>query len=192
MVEALGNEWSVCRTSAEWLQHPHALASGMVVEVEDPGLGKMLQPGINARMSATPGSIRSPAPQPDADRTEILTELKSTAPRSIRPISSDELRSALHGAKVLDLCIILAGPTCGRTLAEFGADVIKIDSPYRERVAFHNEINRAKRSILLDLKTKEGLDVFWCLLEDADVVVQNFRKGVAERLGIGYEDVRQR
>ncbi len=93
---------------------------------------------------------------------------------------------------MLDLCIVLAGPTCGRTLAEFGADVIRIDSPHRAAVAFHNDINRGKRSILLDLKTAEGLEVFWKLAEQADVVVQNFRKGVAERLGIGYEAVRAR
>jgi crotonobetainyl-CoA:carnitine CoA-transferase CaiB-like acyl-CoA transferase len=98
----------------------------------------------------------------------------------------------LGGIKVLDLCIVLAGPTCGRALAEFGADVVKLDSPHRRRVSFHNEINRAKRSIVLDLKTEQGLDLFWRLLEDADVVVQNFRKGVAERLGVGYEQVRQR
>ena len=102
------------------------------------------------------------------------------------------LPPVLEGIKVLDLCIVLAGPTCGRTLAEFGADVIKIDSPDRARVSFHNEINRAKRSIVLDLKAEEGLDVFWRLLENADVVVQNFRKDVVERLGIGYEQVRQR
>lgn len=53
-------------------------------------------------------------------------------------------------------------------------------------------MNRAKRSIILDLKKPEGLEVFWALVEDADVVVQNFRKGVAERLGIGYEQVKAR
>jgi len=85
---------------------------------------------------------------------------------------------------------VLAGRPVGGTLAEFGADVIRIDSPHRAAVAFHNDINRGKRSILLDLKTAEGLEVFWKLVEQADVVVQNFRKGVAERLGIDYEAVR--
>ena len=93
---------------------------------------------------------------------------------------------------MVDLCIVLAGPTCGRTLAEFGAEVVRIDSPHRPGVAFHNDINRGKRSLVLDLKTEAGLAVFWRLVQDADVVVQNFRKGVAERLGIGYEDVRAR
>ncbi len=92
---------------------------------------------------------------------------------------------------MLDLCIILAGPTCGRTLAEFGADVIKIDDPNREGgIASHLDVNRGKRSMLLDLKTQAGRDVFWRLLEDADVVLQNYRAGALERLGLGYEAVR--
>jgi crotonobetainyl-CoA:carnitine CoA-transferase CaiB-like acyl-CoA transferase len=94
--------------------------------------------------------------------------------------------------KVIDLCLILAGPTCGRTLAEFGADVIKIDSPHRNPLLFHNDVNRAKRSILLDLKTPEGQKILWQLVEQADVVLQNFRKGVADSLGIGYEALKKR
>jgi crotonobetainyl-CoA:carnitine CoA-transferase CaiB-like acyl-CoA transferase len=94
---------------------------------------------------------------------------------------------------VLDLCIILAGPTLGRTLAEFGADVIKIDNPTRGGyVASHNDVNRGKRSLLLDLKSAAGRDVFWRLLEGADVVAQNYRAGKLEKLGLSYEAVRQR
>jgi crotonobetainyl-CoA:carnitine CoA-transferase CaiB-like acyl-CoA transferase len=81
----------------------------------------------------------------------------------------------------------------GRTLAEYGANVIKIDNPKRgSTVARHNDINRGKRSILLDLKSEEGREVFWRLLEDADVVAQNYRAGSLEKLGLGYEDVRRR
>ena len=94
---------------------------------------------------------------------------------------------------MLDLCIILAGPTCGRTLAEFGADVIKIDNPMRGGyVSSHNDVNRGKRSLLLDLKSAAGREVFWRLLADADVVVQNYRAGKLAKLGLSYEDVRQR
>jgi crotonobetainyl-CoA:carnitine CoA-transferase CaiB-like acyl-CoA transferase len=59
-------------------------------------------------------------------------------------------------------------------------------------VPWHNDVNRGKRSLLLDLKTKAGLEIFWRLLEDADVVLENFRTGVADKLGIGYEAVRAR
>ena len=98
----------------------------------------------------------------------------------------------LKGLKVIDLCIVLAGPTCGRTLAELGADVTKIDDPNRGEVVYHHDINRGKSSILLDLKRPEGLEVFWQLVENADVIVQNFRNDVVARLGIDYESVRQR
>ena len=192
-----GTECTMCRTSEEWFSHPHALESKMVVELQDPTYGKILQPGINARMSLTPGEVRQPAPTPDQHREEILSEVASqraaSSPQLKEETVEGTMRSALDGVKVLDLCIILAGPTCGRTLAEYGADVIKIDNPTRgSTVSSHNEVNRAKRSILLDLKTEEGRDVFWRLVEDADVVAQNYRAGKLEKLGLGYEEVRKR
>ena len=193
LVAEAGSECAVCRTSVEWFTHPHARESQMVVEVDDPTYGKMLQPGLNVRMSLTPGKIHSPAPGPDQHREELLSE--AATKRHVDGHRPDEsmMRSALDGVRVLDLCIILAGPTCGRTLAEFGADVIKIDNPSRgSTVDSHNEVNRGKRSILLDLKSEEGRDVFWRLLEDADVVAQNYRAGKLAKLGLDYEEVRKR
>ncbi len=188
--EGVGTEGGSCNTSAEWLKHPQALESKIIADFEDPELGRFRGPGISPRLSDTPGEVRSPRPKPDQHRAEILAELGSR--KAAGAVSEKELKSALQGIKVLDLCIILAGPTCGRTLAEFGADVIKIDSPHRNPVQSHNDINRAKRSILLDLKTKEGLEIFWKLVDQADVVLQNMRKGVADTLGIGYEAIKAR
>ena len=76
LIAEAGSEGAVCRTSAEWFDHPHTRASQMMVEVDDPTYGKMLQPGINARMSLTPGRVRGPAPTPDQHRGEILAELR--------------------------------------------------------------------------------------------------------------------
>ncbi len=193
LVAEAGSECTMCRTSEEWFSHPHALESKMVIELQDPTYGRMLQPGINARMSLSPGEVKHPAPAPDQHREEILSELASQRLTTPSPSVEGTMGSVLDGIKVLDLCIILAGPTCGRTLAEYGADVIKIDNPSRgSTVSSHNEVNRAKRSILLDLKTEEGRNVFWRLLEDADVVAQNYRAGKLQNLGIGYEEVRKR
>jgi crotonobetainyl-CoA:carnitine CoA-transferase CaiB-like acyl-CoA transferase len=190
LIAEAGSEATVCRTSAEWLTHEHARGSRAIVDVEDPILGKTSQPGLNVRMSATPGEIH-PRHALDGDRDAIL-ETPASAADAPAP-TEEELRAALDGVRVLDLCIVLAGPTAGRTLAEYGADVIKIDAPYRgDSVVFFTDVSRAKRSILLDLKTDEGREVFWQLVDSADVIVQNYRAGVAERLGIGYEDVRQR
>jgi crotonobetainyl-CoA:carnitine CoA-transferase CaiB-like acyl-CoA transferase len=103
----------------------------------------------------------------------------------------------LSGVRVLDLSNVLAGPCSARTLAEYGAEVIKIDPPttYLGPLRFSwfpIEVSQGKRSMVLDLKTEEGLGVFWDLLENADMVVHNFRLGVAERLGIDYESVKRR
>ncbi|HSF29065.1 MAG TPA: CoA transferase [Candidatus Tectomicrobia bacterium] len=193
LVAKVGSECAVCRTSAEWFEHPHARDSRMVIEVDDPQYGKMLQPGVNVRLSRTPGAVRWPAPKPDQHRAEILAELDARPRSRISPTLEGTVRTALEGVRVLDLCIILAGPTLGRTLAEFGADVIKIDNPTRGGyVASHNDVNRGKRSILLDLKSEAGRNIFWRLLANADVVAQNYRAGKLEKLGLSYEEVRRR
>jgi len=191
LIAEAGSEGAVCRTSEEWFNHAHAKEAQMAVEVNDPVFGKMLQPGINVRMSETPGHIRSPAPLPDQHKAKILEELKVADNRKTPPVDQ-MMGKALEGVKVLDLCIILAGPTMGRTLSEYGANVIKIDNPQRgSTIARHNDINRGKRSLLLDLKTAEGREIFLKMLEDTDVVAQNYRAGSLQKLGLGYEDLKK-
>jgi len=104
----------------------------------------------------------------------------------------------LAGFKVIDLSAIVSGPLTGALLADQGADVIKVertgDGDIQRHVGsrrngysgFFHVINRGKRSLALDLGTAEGVDIVRQLASDADVVIQNFRPGVAERLGIGY------
>lgn len=93
--------------------------------------------------------------------------------------------------RVLDLTQVRAGPTCTRLLADFGAEVIRIERPGeadRAREAFDAvDLHRGKKSILLDLAKPDGLAVFFRLVPSADVVVENFRPGVKHRLGIDYE-----
>lgn len=195
-------EGSTCNTTLEWIHHPLARESGAVRVYNDPLLGTFSGLGLPIRLSETPASVRAPRPRLDAQRQEILAELSALSAQRQAPESANEaateaaprtgLRGALEGVRVLDLGVILAIPSCGRTLVEFGADVIKIDSPHRNPVPWHNDVNRGKRSLLLDLKTKAGIDIFWRLLENADVVLENFRTGVADKLGIGYQAVRAR
>ncbi len=175
---------AACRTTNEWLAHDHARSSGIIARVDDPEGGAMLQPGRAVAVAGDASPIRP----------RSLAGAVAPAPaRPARPAAGAAPRPApLDGVRVLDLCIVLAGPVCARTLAEMGADVIKVDDPHRERNGYHLDINRGKRSIMLDLRTPAGRDVFWQLAGTADVVVQNFRNGVVERLGIGYEQVRAR
>lgn len=192
LVAEAGSECTVCRTTEEWMAHPHARESLAVVDVQDAVLGKTSQPGLAVRMSGTPGAIQ-PRTALDADREAILGSLDDASGGGVPAATEEELRAALDGVKVLDLCIVLAGPTAGRTLAEYGADVIKIDAPRRsDQIIFFTDVSRAKRSVLLDLKSEEGLEVFWQLVDEADVIVQNYRDGAVERLGIDYESVKAR
>src|SRR5262249_4257713 len=99
--------------------------------------------------------------------------------------------TCLEGIRVLDLASFIAGPFCPMLLADLGAEVLKIESPDGDpfRMAAFGFVgwNRGKRSIVLDLKRSEGRDVFLDLVRRADVVVDNFRGGVMDRLGIGWD-----
>jgi crotonobetainyl-CoA:carnitine CoA-transferase CaiB-like acyl-CoA transferase len=105
--------------------------------------------------------------------------------------------SALSGIRVLDLTRVRAGPAAVRQLADWGADVIKVELPEdigtdgpRDSSDFQN-LHRNKRSVALNLKNERGLAIFLRLVARADVVVENFRPDVKHRLGIGYDDLRR-
>jgi len=190
-------EVALFRTTSEWLHEPHALAAGLVVTVDDPVHGVMHQPGVQVHLDRSPGRVRGPAGSEDADQASIR-ELASSARKAPTPAAGPTLRAALQGVKVLELSQLLAGPTCGRTMVEFGADVIKIDNPLARPtpapwipsfLAFGIDVNRGKRSVQIDLKTQAGKDIFMQLAADADVIIQNYRPGVTDRLGIGYDDI---
>ncbi len=111
---------------------------------------------------------------------------------------------ALDGLRVLDCSQILAGPFCSMLLADMGADVIKIEKPGGgddtrrmgppfvggESAAFL-AMNRNKRSIVLNFKHPDGVAALKRLVKDADVVIENYRTGTMERLGLGYEDLKK-
>jgi crotonobetainyl-CoA:carnitine CoA-transferase CaiB-like acyl-CoA transferase len=178
---------AACRTTAEWHEHEHARAAGLVASIDDDARGPMLQPG--------PAITTADERPPIRARTRLNDARDAWPTRGApagTPVRETRARAPFEGIRVLDLCIVLAGPVCARTLAEMGADVIKIDDPRRERNSYHLDINRGKRSILLDLRTEGGMSVFWQLVDAADVIVQNFRSGAVERLGIDYESVRRR
>jgi crotonobetainyl-CoA:carnitine CoA-transferase CaiB-like acyl-CoA transferase len=112
--------------------------------------------------------------------------------------SSASPRDALAGVRVLDFTIVMSGPMCTRALADVGADVIKIEPPSGDVVrhrpphrsgfsTYYASMNCGKRSVVLDLQTAEGKRIARELAEEADIVVENFRPGVMQRLGLDYE-----
>ena len=118
------------------------------------------------------------------------------------PEQAQPARLPLSRFKVIDLTLARAGPSGVRTLADWGADVIRVEPPpaageadellgRRDGSDFQN-LHRNKRAITLNLKTDEGREIFMRLAEQADVVVENMRPSVARRLGVDFEQVRKR
>src|SRR3984957_18513962 len=108
----------------------------------------------------------------------------------------------LDGIRVLDFSIMLAGPYCARLLADVGADVIKIEPPEGDDMrlrtpvrdgnsAYFGQLNAGKRSLALDLKNKDAIKLVHGLVAETDIVVENFRPGVMDRLGLGYDALRE-
>lgn len=118
--------------------------------------------------------------------------------------SGQRATKTLDGLRVLDFTRVLSGPYCTALLADLGADVLKVEPPqgddYRHIGPFYKDgssalfetVNRGKRSVVLDLAQDADRELALSLAAGADVVVENFRPGVASKLGIGFEAIRQR
>jgi crotonobetainyl-CoA:carnitine CoA-transferase CaiB-like acyl-CoA transferase len=120
-------------------------------------------------------------------------------------MNSQSKSGPLDGVRVLELATVVAAPGTGKYLADFGADVIKIEAPSGDPTRrmgwigpneidsyFWKLVNRNKRCISLDLKTSEGKEAFWALLDDANVLIENMRPGKLEALGFGPEKLLRR
>ncbi|MDR1741819.1 MAG: CoA transferase, partial [Synergistaceae bacterium] len=113
------------------------------------------------------------------------------------------MRGALNGLVVLDMTRVLAGPFCSMMMADMGADVIKIEEPSKGddtrgmgpfkngESAYYMNLNRNKRGVTLNLKNPKGKKIFLDLVKKADVVLENYRPGVMEKLGLGYEALKE-
>ena len=175
--------------------------AALTVVVDDPDYGSMRQLGVQTWLSKTPDECAIPRPSRPLEAYPQMTQHRRSLQRSEASINADEsfagggesksIESAkpiLEGVRVLDLSNVLAGPASARTLAEYGAEVIKIDPPdpyFGPRISswFPLEVSPGKRSAILNLKDEAGRAAFMKLVETADVIVHNFRPGVAQRFG---------
>lgn len=173
------------QTTQEALRDPDIIANGHVIDRPDGGV----QLGPVARLMRTPAT-----PGADAIADDGLLQQWRATPRSA-PVRSRGDGLPLQGIRVVELATIIAAPLGASFLADMGADVIKVEQiggdPYRGLSAGIGaaRVNAGKRSISVDLKSAAGQEIVLGLISDADVLIHNFRPGVPERLGIGYEQV---
>ena len=175
------------RSTGEWLSDPHALASGLIIELEDPRYGRMRQMGNVAWLADDAGAAaKRPAPLLDDARADLPLILDET-PRTYD--MENEGRAWLDGLRVLDLTNVIAGPTIGSTLARFGAEVMLVQpvtpsvDPWNA-VVFGLHAQRGKRSVLLNLREDDGRRVLQLLLEQCDVVTFNGTDEQRDVLGL--------
>jgi crotonobetainyl-CoA:carnitine CoA-transferase CaiB-like acyl-CoA transferase len=182
------------QTTQDALLHEQFKANNHVVEIDDPRVGTMKQIGPFAKMSETPARIARPAPFPGEHTGEVLAEGPRPAPKIV-PCGGNP-RWPLEGVTVLECASWLAAPFGGALLADLGATVIKVEplagDPYRRMPTNENMIRafQGKENIALNLKCDEGLELFYELVRQADIVMHNYRPGVPERLKIDYETLK--
>lgn len=174
----------------EWFASETVAVNEMRVELDDERRGHCVVPGVVTKLSRTPGAVRQLARDVDFE-ARLAPPREALAERAAPPA-----RLPLADVVVLDLTTAIAGSFVGTALANFGAQVIKVEPPdgdfYRySTAAGFMGWNWGKRGMVLDLKQPEGLELFYRLVKHADVVVDNFRPGIARRLGIDDERLRE-
>lgn len=133
-------------------------------------------------------------------------ERPTAPPATAAPAAGEEQAATplpLDGIKVVDFTQVFMGPSCTQLLGDYGADIIKVERPGAGDISRNSfpdkdgqdnpiflSINRNKRSVSIDTRTEEGRNVLHAIMADADVVVSNFRSGVMERMGFGYEELK--
>ncbi|MBX7111700.1 MAG: CoA transferase [Dehalococcoidia bacterium] len=188
----------VVGTAQEALHHPDMEANHEVVDRLDPRLGNVRQLGLLARLTKTPGEVGEPAPGPGAHTAEVLVEAPRDAWQAPAGLPLTPPRHPLEGVTVLEFATIIAAPLGASLLGDLGARVIKVEpvdggDPMRGlgvglgAMFGASKTTASKESICVDLKSEEGREIVRRLMREADVIIHNYRPGVPERLGIGYE-----
>ncbi|WP_395108051.1 CoA transferase [Actinomadura sp. SCN-SB] len=183
-------------TRDEWIRGDPVVANAGTVVREHPELGPVTMPGSPIIFAGAPGSPgRIPSPEPSVRAPGDLWAAPATADPS--PESAAEGRAVLPlaGVKVLDASTFLAAPFVASLLADFGADVVKVEpaagDPYRVYPVSFLAVNQRKRGIALDLTKPEGADVLRALVRGTDVLVENFRPGRMARIGLPPDSLRE-
>ena len=225
--EAVG-EWAQDKTVEDIIELSQAMRMAMTPVLDTQGVAEDPQmaarswwertdgdafnlPGQPFHLSATPARRRGPAPAAGADTASAVASLPPLGQLPARPLAATVAEPALRDLKVVEVTANWAGPSCGRYLADLGADVIKVEWPVRpatralfwvgptqdfqrqphHRAMYFNEMNRNKRDVAIDLGAEEGRAVLLDLVRQCDVLIENNSVRVMPQLGLGWEQLRQ-
>jgi crotonobetainyl-CoA:carnitine CoA-transferase CaiB-like acyl-CoA transferase len=206
---SLGATFAPVNTVADVLELRQLQERDFWLETTLPNGGTVRAPGAFAQLSATPLSVRRPAPSLDQHGAEIRSEL-AQGPRAASAAVPVPSGGALpfEGLKVADFSWIGVGPISGRYLADHGATVVRVESelrpdnlrgaaPYKDgkpgwnRSHFFGDFNASKLGLLLNLKEPAAIEIARRLITWADVYIESFTPGTVDGLGIGYEVARE-
>ncbi|WP_420624098.1 CoA transferase [Candidatus Poriferisodalis sp.] len=184
------------QTREEFMASPLAEANRLVATVEHPDLGEVRTPPQPMWIDGCDAVELQPAPRLGEHNGEVAAEIEAGAwSTQSGPDRAAPGAAPLAGLKAVDLSSFIAGPVITRHLAMLGAEVTKIEQPggdpFRVLGPYFNGWNQSKRSVRLNLKDAADHAVMAQLVADADVIVENFRPGVAERLGCSDAELRR-
>jgi len=211
-------------TAKEVMKNKQYTAREYFIEVDHPEAGKYRYAGWPYKMSKTPPRVSRHAPLLGQNNEEVLQNLTKPAEKVEASLADQGTKTTtgrssannslpLEGVRILEFCMVWAGPYANMLLTHLGAEVIRIESHNRTdltRRSFpwslpdpaptavppnqglaYNSVNQGKKSVTLDLTNPEGLKLAKRLVELSDVVLDNLRPGALDKLGLGYEDLRQ-
>ena len=189
----------VFRHGSELLEHPQLVHDEAVVVVADPDRGPVRQPGALVRMSGTPAEVTRPVPRLDEHATELRQRAAAAPPPAASRAATAAVASPpLAGITVLELGTFYAAPYGGCVLADLGARIIKIEpiegEPLRHLLAFPEaggaKVMQGKESVAVDIGSEQGRKIIHDIVAQCDIVLQCYRAGVAERLGLDQASLR--
>ncbi|MDY0883465.1 CoA transferase [Dongia soli] len=181
----------------EWMSDDHAEIAGLMIEVDDPVYGRMIQPAPMAWLEESGEAMLRPMLRREVDFEEALASLNAISASHPSSASGSTASAGwLDGVRILDLCNVIAGPHSVSYLSRFGAEVIKVDpaEPLFDcwnTVIFGMTHMRGKQSVLLDVKAPDGRKVFEALIRSVDVVVWNATDRQVKSLDLDAEGLRR-
>jgi crotonobetainyl-CoA:carnitine CoA-transferase CaiB-like acyl-CoA transferase len=182
----------------DWMRSETVAANQGLITRPHADLGPVILPGILAKLSATPGRVDHLADS-DAfvDPAAVWADVPAYPAQrpGAGPDRAEQALLPLAGLTVLDLGSFQAGPIASDILGDFGASVVKVEHPagdgFRSAPSAYTAMNKGKRNLSIDLKEGGALNLLLALVRQSDVVIDNTRVGIPERLGTDYEALRQ-